>query len=133
MKPAAPVTRMRTPSLYAARLQRLANLLSRALDRRRALEMRNGLATAPEADERRAQVVLGVGLVELARILEGGEGLPGEAFRAGVVAAIQRRGRVVCEQVRGARRRRRPGGRRRRRRWGRRRGWRRRRRGRRRR
>src|SRR6188508_2071481 len=115
MKPAAPVTRMRTASLYAAGLQRLPDLLARALDLLRPVQMRHGLVAAAETDQGGAEVVLGVGLVQLPRPAQGRDSLLREPLGTRVVATRQRGCRLVGERRPGWRRS--PCDRRRRRRW----------------
>src|SRR3954467_6141451 len=98
MKPAAPVTRIRTTSLYAARLQSLPDLVPRPLERLRALEMGNSLVTAPEPHQSGAQVVLRVRLVGLLCPAQRRDRLAREAFRRRVVPARQRRRGLVGER-----------------------------------
>src|SRR6266498_3327642 len=94
MKPAAPVTRIRTGSSYVvallALLAGLVDLLAVALDLFRAFEVLESLVTAAQPDEGTAEVVLGIRLVQLSASGEHRQGLPGRTLRTRVVALPER-------------------------------------------
>src|ERR687896_224971 len=99
MNPAAPVTRSRTRSSYAAHLLRLRDRLPRALDLLGALEERHGLIALVLGRKRRAEVVERIREVRLVRgPLERSHGLAGDALRLGVAALLQEPCRLVGER-----------------------------------
>src|SRR6266536_803395 len=112
MKPAAPVTRIRTGSSYVvallALLAGLVDLLAVPLDLFRALEVLESLVTASQPDEGAAEVVLGIRLVPLSASGEYRQGLPGGPLRTRVVALPEETRGLVgqCDAIRrGGRRR----------------------------
>src|SRR5437764_7016481 len=116
MKPAAPVTRMRTGAIvrgsmafpaFPARLADAVDLLAVALERFRPGKVRKRLRAPAETRERRAEVVLRVGLVRGPASAQGGDRLPCERLSACVVALAEPRGRLVGQRdaVGGLRRR----------------------------
>src|SRR6266496_249132 len=118
MKPAAPVTRIRTGPSYAspfvpfvvsmllAELPGLVDFLAMALELLRAIEVRQRLVTASELGKCQPEVVLGVGLIGLARALEGGDRFPRDRLCARVVPGLEQARRLVGERHSVARRRR---------------------------
>src|SRR6266540_4338907 len=102
MKPAAPVTRIRTGSSYVvallALLAGLVDLLAVALDLFRAFEVLESLVTAAQLDEGAAEVVLGIRLVQLSASGEHRQGLPGRTLRTRVVALPEQTRRLVRQR-----------------------------------
>ena len=113
MNPAAPVTRIRTAASYASPLValvlaaallvavtlaeplRLADRGPVALELPRALEVLERFVALPELGERRAEVVLRVGLVRGAGAQERGDCLSGEPLGARGVTRPEKRGCLV--------------------------------------
>ena len=105
MKPAAPVTRIRTASSYAVTLLRfLQSLRASSISLRwpwsscGAIEVRQRLVAAPELGEGQTEVVLGVRLVGLAAACEGGDRLARDPLCARPVPRLEQARRLVGER-----------------------------------
>ena len=123
MNPAAPVTRIRTAASYASPLValvlaaallvavtlaeplRLADRGPVALELPRALEVLERFGALPELGERRAEVVLRVGLVRGAAAQERRHCLSGEPLGGGGVTRPEKRGCLVGQVAAVGRRR----------------------------
>src|SRR5512133_4078711 len=108
MKPAAPVTRIRTAPSYASLVAFLPLLMTRSaephgvpdrgavtLELARPVEMLERLIALPELRERGSQVVFGVRLVTDSGAPEGGDSLPRDTLGALEVAGPEEPGRLI--------------------------------------
>src|SRR3954452_12716294 len=103
MKPAPPVTSRDIVSGYflgavASLLERVVDLVPARFELLRLLQVWKGLVAAAELHQRVAEVVADVRSRRISRILEALHRLLEQGQRAGVVAALHQRPRLVVER-----------------------------------